>query len=337
VLLAGLQGQPVRGPPGGVDRHAHQPAGQRPPVGVAGRQEACVRATEGHGDAEALGRAHGGVGAQLAGRHQQGAGEQVGGHDGQAARGLDGLDDRPQVAHHPRRARVLQQHPERVGRGQVGGGITDRHLDAQRFGARGHHRDGLRVAFGVDEEHAAGVARRPAAQRHRLGGRGALVEHRGVGDLQAREVADHGLEGEQRLEPALADLGLVRRVRRVPGGVLEDVAQDHPGGVRAVVALAYQRGEHPIAVGQPAQVRQGVGLADGVVERQWLVVADRRGHRLVDQVVGRGQAQHGKHAVGVGRRDADVAVRERPWEGGLVGHGMLQRGWWSLALHGRSP
>src|SRR5690606_41717883 len=41
------------------------------------------------------------------------------------------------------------------------------------------------------------------------------------------EVADHGLEVEQGFEPALADLRLIRRVRRVPGRVLQDVALDH--------------------------------------------------------------------------------------------------------------
>ena len=45
---------------------------------------------------------------------------------------------------------------------------------------------------------------RAAHQRHRLGGRGALVEQRRVGGRQAGQVGDHGLEVEQRLEPALA-------------------------------------------------------------------------------------------------------------------------------------
>ena len=57
-----------------------------------------------------------------------------------------------------------------------------------------------------------------ADQRHRLGGRGRLVEHGGAGDRQPGEVGDHRLEVEQRLEPALADLGLVGRVGGVPGG-----------------------------------------------------------------------------------------------------------------------
>ena len=80
-----------------------------------------------------------------------------------------------------------------------------------------------------------------AHQRHRLGGGGALVEQRGVGGRQPGQVADHGLEVEQRLEPALGDLRLVRRVGGVPARVLEHVAPDHRRGDRAVVAQADHR------------------------------------------------------------------------------------------------
>ena len=56
---------------------------------------------------------------------------------------------------------------------------------------------------------------------HRLGGGGGLVEERRVGDRQTGEVDHHRLEVEERLEAALRDLGLVRRVLRVPARVLE--------------------------------------------------------------------------------------------------------------------
>ena len=62
----------------------------------------------------------------------------------------------------------------------------------------------------------------PVAHQHRLGRRGAFVEHRGVGDLEPGQVADHRLEVEEGLQPALGDLGLVGRVGRVPARVLED-------------------------------------------------------------------------------------------------------------------
>ena len=54
---------------------------------------------------------------------------------------------------------------------------------------------------------------------HGLGGGGAFIQHGGVGDLQAGEIGDDGLEIQQGLQPALRNLGLVRRVGGVPAGV----------------------------------------------------------------------------------------------------------------------
>ena len=42
----------------------------------------------------------------------------------------------------------------------------------------------------------------------------------------AGQVADHRLEIQQRFEPALGNLGLIRRVLRVPAGIFQDVALD---------------------------------------------------------------------------------------------------------------
>ena len=63
---------------------------------------------------------------------------------------------------------------------------------------------------------------------------------------------DHRLEVQQRLEPALADLRLVRRVRRVPGRVLEHVAPDHRRREGVVVAQADHRARPPCC-GRPAR------------------------------------------------------------------------------------
>ena len=95
--------------------------------------------------------------------------------------------------------------------------------------ARLHHVDRLRMAVVGDEERSPcpSLALAPRSHRHRLGRGGAFVEQRRVGDLQPGEVDDHRLEVQQRLEPSLRDLRLVRRVRRVPARILEDVALDH--------------------------------------------------------------------------------------------------------------
>src|SRR5690606_42136976 len=61
---------------------------------------------------------------------------------------------------------------------------------------------------------------------------------------------DHGLKVEERFEAALRYLGLVGRVGRVPGGVLEHVATDHRGGVRAVETLTDHLGVDRVLCGE---------------------------------------------------------------------------------------
>ena len=227
VLLAGLQREPVGRAALGVDRDADQPAGQVPLEPGGDRHEAGVRAAVEERDAEALRGADDDVGAELARRLQQGERQQVGGDHGERVALVGGVDHRARVADPAGRAGVLDQHAAQLAVGQPVGEVGDDDLDAHRLGAGADHVDGLRQRVGVDHERAGRLAVRPAYERHRLGRGGALVEQRGVGGRQAGEVADHGLEVEQRLEPALRDLGLVRRVGGVPAGVLEHVAPDH--------------------------------------------------------------------------------------------------------------
>lgn len=76
------------------------------------------------------------------------------------------------------------------------------------------------------------------AHHHGLGSGGGLVEQGGIGNIHAGQVGDHGLVVEQRLEPALGNLWLVRGVLGVPSRVLHDVPQNHGGGEGAIVPHA---------------------------------------------------------------------------------------------------
>ncbi len=110
-------------------------------------------------------------------------------------------------------------------------GITDVEADVERFRASLQDVQRLREDAARDQEYALLPGRRllrlqPMEHRHRFGGRRALVEQRRAGDLHAGEVPHDRLEIEQRLEPALRDLGLVGRVGRIPAGILEDVPED---------------------------------------------------------------------------------------------------------------
>ena len=97
----------------------------------------------------------------------------------------------------------------------------------------------------------------PVEHRHRFGRRGALVEQRRGRDVHAGEVLHDRLEVQQRLEPALRDLRLVRRVGRVPAGILEHVAQDDARRDAVVVAHADVRARDPVAA--PRSSAAGAG------------------------------------------------------------------------------
>ena len=256
VLLARLQRKPVRRVAVHVLGHPDQATGQVALQAVAHRQVAGVRSAEAEGHTEPLGRADSDVGAHLPRRLEQGQCEQVRCHRDDRAPVVRCLDQPGPVVDLAGRSGVLHQHAEHVAVGQaVGVQVGDDHDDAQGLGPRLHDRHGLRKAALVDDEHrvARGLAG-ASRQGHRLGGGGRLVEQRGAGHRESGEVADGGLEVEQRLEPALGDLRLVRRVGGVPGGVLEHVAHDDRWRLGAVVAETDHRREHLVAPGDLAQL-----------------------------------------------------------------------------------
>ena len=201
-----------------------------------------VRAAEAHRHAEALGRADAMSAPSAPGGVEQHAGEQIGGDDGEPA----GVVDRGRSPRSSRRQRA----------GRAGG--TEQRAEAPppgRASVRGRRRRvrcrSARPGCAARRSSAGGcrrgrrsvsvvALRQPAGHRHGLGRGGGLVEHRGVGQVEPGEVGHHRLEVEDRLQAALADLRLVRRVGRVPGRVLEHVAQDDRRGDRAVVPHADQ-------------------------------------------------------------------------------------------------
>jgi hypothetical protein len=192
--------------------------------------------------------------------------------------------------------RVLRDHAEVVA--GLLHRIGNHHLDAERPRAGLDHRQGLRMQV---RRHDHPVALRLADaqhRRHRLGRRSRLVQQRGVGEVEPGQVHHHLLIGQQRLEPALAHLGLIGRVGGVPARVLQHVPLDHRRRDRIVVAHADQRrgvavlrgvGGQPIerlALGQRARQCQRPRAPDlrrnrGGRHRLEIVVAERRQHRLL--------------------------------------------------------
>lgn len=174
----------------------------------------------------------------------------------------------------------MQQRAEHVALVEIGEGIADDQGPAERLGAGAHHGQRLRMHVLVDEEGLRLDLRVPLGERHGFGGGGGLIQQRGVGNVEPGEVADHGLEVEQRLQPALADFGLVWRVGRVPGRILQDVALDHRRQDRAGIALADQRGEDLVLPRKLAHVRDRLGLAQGFAEIERGGLPDRSRQRF---------------------------------------------------------
>ena len=318
VLLARLQRQPVGGVAVGVDADAHQAAGQAALVFVAAGQVGGVRAAAAHRHAEALRGAQRDVGAQFARGRDERQRQQVGRHDEGRLVRVDAPGLGAQVVHAAVGGGRLDQRGEVVAAGDQRvpflRGVRQHHLQPQRRGARLDDLEGLRVAVAGHHEAVALALDAALGQRHGLGRGGGLVQHAGVGHGHARQVADHGLEVDQRLHAALRDLGLVGRVGRVPGGVLEDVAQDDAGRVRAVVALADEALQHPVLRRQRLHLGQRLGLGQRRGQRHGLGARDAARHDGLDERAARQRGdtgaddgQHVRLVVGVG---ADVAGGE---------------------------
>jgi hypothetical protein len=313
VLLARLQRKPHGGRARRIHRDADEPAGQAALQRVLHRDEAGMRPAIAERDAEALRGAHHDVRPHLAGRRHQGQRQQVRRDDGERAGGMGGGDLGRDVAQLARRAGILRQHREGLLGGDGGGKrrrLRHHDADAHRLGAHAHHRDALRVQVGRHHQH---IALRPVGrvrERDGLRRRRALVEQRGAGHRQARQVADHGLEVDQRLKPPLRDLRLIGRVGRVPAGILEDVAQDHRRRVRAVIAHADQAALPDVALRQRAQLRDGGGLVHRRGQGGEVHAADGGGHRPRHQLLQVAAAHGLEHLGDLGLGGADVAADE---------------------------
>ena len=124
------------------------------------------------------------------------------------------------------------------------------------------------------------------------------------------EIGDHGLEIQQGFEASLADLGLIRRIGRVPGRIFQNVALDHRRQDRSVIALPDQRCADFVLACDLAQLLERLRLRQGrfAVERRALANGGRNGLR--DQFVEIGGADDPQHRRRVIGRDADVPARK---------------------------
>ena len=318
VLLAGLQSQAQGLAPLRIERLPHQPARDPALMGGGGGEEGGMGAAEPERDAEALTTANGNLHAQLAHWRQQHLGQGIHGGRHHHSSGAGGGDQLSRIPERTAGSRQLHQQTKRPSEGLRTAGLlrqerTRLHLeqlDTQGFSAGLQHRPGLRQHLGIHQEAVGtGIAASAVAEAHRLGRSGGLIEQRGIGDRQRGELADQGLEIEQRLEAPLADLSLIRGVGGVPGRVFKHVALQQRRGDAVAVAQADQAAAHLVSSSDLLQFRQGFGLA--AAHRQPLcsgqgLETNRVGHHLGDQLLQVVQAEIAEHLGLLGRIRANV-------------------------------
>ena len=140
----------------------------------------------------------------------------------------------------------LHERAEHRGLNRGRGQVADDELDAERFGARAQHVDRLRKAASRRRRTAAVRARfDPRASPARGAASSSPRRRRSLRRAATRwrppcpsDRATMVWKLSSAFEPALRDLRLVRRVRRVPAGILEHVPEDHARRDAVVVAEA---------------------------------------------------------------------------------------------------
>ncbi|MNN16137.1 hypothetical protein D3C81_1292660 [compost metagenome] len=165
------------------------------------------------------------------------------------------VDQWPQIVNLAVGVGILQQRPEHLMLFQVIHSVDDQ-LETEAFGAGLKHRNGLWMAVFIDEKQIALRLRHTFGECHGFGSRRRFIEQRSVGQLEAGEVDGQLLEIQQRFEPALSDLRLIRRVRGVPAGIFQHIAQDDGWRQCAVVAHTDQAGPDLILLGVTGELGQ---------------------------------------------------------------------------------
>ena len=309
MLLAGLQRQPHRRCPGGIDAHADQTARHRTLEGVAGGEERCMRPAKAHRHAETLSGADHHIRPHLTRRGEECQAEQIGGDDGNRAHGMSGVNLSAQIADFAGGAGILQHHGERRC------GLERLDIPSGEFGQRvrlrpcagGEHGAGLRMQVAGHRNRGRFRLRDAVRQRHRLSSGSGFVEQRGVGNRHGGQFADHRLEIHQRLQPPLRDFGLIRGIGGVPAGIFQHVAQDHRGRDGAVIALADQRFHPRILLSERAQFGNRRGFVNRRRQIERALAGDGGGHRAGGEIGKRSGLQRGQHRLLLGHRRADMA------------------------------
>ena len=265
MLLTGLQGQAQSRIALGILGLADQTPGNLTLVGLLGGEESGMGPAKAHGNTETLRTTHRDVSTELGHRSHQGLGQRIDGDRDQRPSFMGAFDHSggiPELAIGTRQ--LKQQAKHRV--------VEDHRIrldpfenDLQGFCPGLQHRPGLGKHVVIHQESVgAGTTADPVTEAHGFCSCRRLIQQRSVSDRQTGEFADQRLEIEQSLQTALGDLGLIRGVSRVPGGVFKHMALDQRRRGRAVIAQADEGASGVIGCSDGAQMVQCRGFIASV-------------------------------------------------------------------------
>ena len=188
--------------------------------------------------------------------------------------------------------------------------VVDLNFDAERFRARPHNFDRLRMAIVGDKKSFAIGSRGVMTQCHRFRGSGRFVEQRCVGDVELRKIDNHGLEIEQRFESPLREFGLIWRVSGIPTGIFENVPLNHRRRNGVGISRADEIFRNLIFQRQRMQFRQRFVLTFRLRQFQWPIQPDVSRHGGIDQGIQIFEAQFAQHLRNLFRIWADMTIGE---------------------------
>ena len=209
----------------------------------------------------------------------------------------------------------MEQNPEHFFGEVEAAVIPNEHTNPERLGARLHDCDRLRMTFRRNKKRTGTmrVSARGcgcAAERHRLGGGGGFVQHRGIRDIETGQVRHHRLKIKQRLEPTLRNLRLIGGVSCIPTRIFQDVPLNHGRGDRIGIASADERPHDFVLQRNSSKFCQCVAFAKWFGQIQWLFDPDARRHGPVNQRIDAFETNCFEHLRNRAGIRSDVPARE---------------------------
>ena len=258
--------------------------------------EAHVRSAVAGAEPELLSLADGDVGAVLAGRSEDGEADGVDARDGERADTVRALGEAPGIDEQTKEVWLLEDDRGRLASGLV----AALHLHAAAFAERVQHFDVLGVQVARDEDLVAACV--DAGHHRSLRDRGRAVVQRCIRHVHRGQLGDERLELVDRLQRALACLGLVGRVRGV-----ELRLAGHGGNGRGDEPLVDAAAPEGQAIGEDAVRRSEVAdrchrLELGKSARQFQVVDSQRRWNVAEERVHRFDSDCRQHLLPILRR-----------------------------------